>query len=190
MRHLIPVVILLAVLAAAPTAGQRVLFDARHGETAGNADWIIDADSSEQTWLNYKCERTSQHHSAQRFPTPPQSEITLGTDEAFWEGGISAWAVDLVKDALNPERDRDWQIEQYPWDAPEMTYGDPQNPQDLSNYDVLILCEPNVIFTDVEAQAIREFVWNGGGLSWLPTTRPRTVTARAETRNATTVRSS
>ncbi len=164
MSRTVPVAILLVVLSTAPGAGQRVLFDARHGETAGNADWIIDADSSEQAWLNYKCERTSQHHSAQRFPTPPQSEITLGTAETFWDGGISAWAMDLVKDALNPERDRDWQIEQYPWDAPEMTYGDPQNSQDLSNYDVLILCEPNVIFSDAEAQAIREFVWNGGGL--------------------------
>ena len=163
MRYLAPVV-LLAALTAVPADGQRVLFDARHGETAGNADWIIDADSSQQEWLDFRCQRRSRHHSAQRFPTPPQSEISLGTAETFWDGGISAWAVDLVKDALDPQRGRDWQIEQYPWNAPEMTYGDPQNAQDLSNYDVLILCEPNVLFTEAEAQAIREFVWNGGGL--------------------------
>ncbi len=164
MRPLALAAALLILLTAAPATGQRVLFDASHGETAGNADWIIDADTSQQSWLNYKCERSSFQHSAQRFPTPPQSEITLTTPEAFWDGGISAWAMDLVKDRLNPERGRDWQIEQYPWDAPEMTYGDPTNSQDLANYDVLVLCEPNILFTDAEAQAIREFVWNGGGL--------------------------
>lgn len=150
--------------AATPAAGQRVLFDARHGQTAGKADWIVDADSSEQVWLNFRCTSRSHHHSAQRIPTPPQSTIGPDTPETVWEGGISAWAVDLAKDALRSERGRDWTIEQYPWDAPEMTFGDPTNPQDLAGYDVVILCEPNLLFTDAEAQAIREFVASGGGL--------------------------
>jgi len=158
-------VVLFFILAAVPRAdAQRVLFDASHGQTAGNADWIIDADTSDQVWLNYKCQHTDNHHSAQRLPTPPQETLTLDSPETVWDGGISAWAVDLAKDALDPGRDRDWQIEQYPWDAPEMTFGDPINPQDLGNYDVLILCEPNVLFTAAEAQAVREFVASGGGL--------------------------
>jgi len=165
LLHLAPAALCLTLLlTAAPAAAQRVLFDARHGQTAGNADWIVDADSSEQEWLNFRCTSRSHHHSAQRFPTPAQSTIRLDTDEDAWDGGISAWAIDLAKDALRPERARDWTIEQYPWNAPEMTFGDPTNTQDLENYDVLILCEPNVLFTDAEAQAIREFVANGGGL--------------------------
>ena len=144
---------------------QRVLFDARHGQTAGNADWIVDADSAELEFLNFQCQpRSRRHSSGQRMPSPPQSEITPETPETFWHGGISAWAVDLAKDALKPERDRDWRIEQYPWNAPPMTYGNPAHTQDLANYDVLILCEPNLLFEPSEEQAIREFVWNGGGL--------------------------
>ena len=156
----------LLVLLTLPSdlSAQRVLFDARHGQTAGNADWIVDADSKELSYRNYLCQGSKKHSSAQRFPTPPQSEITLTTPETIWHGGISAWAVDLAKDALDPARGRDWQIEQYPWNAPPMTYGDPSNEQDLSLYDVLILCEPNEIFEDSEAQAILEFVANGGGL--------------------------
>ena len=152
------------LLAPAPAAAQRVLFDARHGQTAGAADWVVDADSSEQVWLNFRCTAPSRHHSGQRFPTPPQSEIGPQTSETFWDGGISAWAVALAKDALTPGRGRSWRIEQYAWDAPEFTFGDPTNPQDLSGYDVLVLCEPNVLFTDAEAQAVREFVASGGGL--------------------------
>jgi chitodextrinase len=154
-----------ALALAAPSAeAQRVLFDARHGQTAGNADWIVDADSSLQEWLDFRCLSRSFHHSGQRFPTPPQATIGAATPETVWSGGISAWAVDLAKDALRPERGRDWTIEQYPWDAPEFTFGDATNPQDLANYDVLILCEPNVLFTEAETQAIREFVAAGGGL--------------------------
>ncbi len=164
-RCFVPLALLLAAVAAAtPAAAQRVLFDARHGQTAGSADWIVDADSSRQVWSDYRCTRTGRHHSAQRFPTPPQSTIGPQTPETVWSGGISAWAVDLAKDALDPARGRTWTIEQYPWDAPELTFGDPMNPQDLANYDVLILCEPNVLFTEGEAQAIREFVASGGGL--------------------------
>ena len=154
----------LALLAASPALAQRVLFDARHAQTAGSADWIVDADSSLQVWSDFRCRTTGHHHSPQRFPTPPQSEIGPGTPETFWDGGISAWAVALAKDALDPGRGRDWVIEQYPWDAPEMTFGDTTEAQDLANYDVLILCEPNLLFTDAEAQAVREFVAAGGGL--------------------------
>lgn len=163
-RAVIFLLVAFAILAARPGAAQRVLFDASHGQTAGNADWIVDADSSQQPWKDFRCGPGGKHHSAQRFPTPPQETLSADSPETVWSGGISAWAVDLVRDALDPARDRDWQIEQYPWDATPFTFGDPDNVQDLSNYDVLVLCEPNVLFTDAEAQAIREFVANGGGL--------------------------
>lgn len=165
-RQLLRLGILFAVvvcLTPANIKAQRVLFDARHGQTAGNADWIVDADSKDQEWDNFRCTSRARHSSGQRFPTPSQDLITEDTPETFWHGGISAWAVDLVKDSL-ARSDRDWRIEQYPWDGPEFTFGDATNPIDLSNYDVLILCEPNVLFTDAEAQAIREFVAAGGGL--------------------------
>jgi hypothetical protein len=162
--HFALVATLAALAVLSPAQAQRVLFDARHGQTAGAADWIVDADTSRQVWLDFRCSSTSHHHSAQRFPTPAQSTITASTPETVWNGGISAWAVALAKDALTPGRGRTWQIEQYPWDAPELTFGDPSKPQDLAAYDVLILCEPNTVFTAAEAQAIREFVASGGGL--------------------------
>jgi len=87
---------IVALLAVSPAFAQRVLFDARHGQTAGNADWIVDADSSLQVWSDFRCQKTGNHHSPQRFPTPPQSEIGPDTTETFWDGGISAWAVGQV----------------------------------------------------------------------------------------------
>ncbi len=164
MSRWIVLVCLLAVGRFVSAEPIRLLFDARHGQTAGAADWIVDADSSELYWDTFRCQPGTYHHSAQRVPTPAQELIALDTPETIWDGGISAWGVALVKDSLRPERGRDWRIEQYPWDAPHFTYADPSNPQDLSGYDVLILVEPNVLFTDEEADAIRQFVWNGGGL--------------------------
>ena len=164
MRRLISLTCFL-VLVTGPAAAQKVLFDARHGQTAGEADWIVDADTSQLRFLTFRCQPNNNlHHSAQRVPTPPQSEIQLDTPETFWEGAISAWGVALAKDALNPSRGRNWQIEQYAWDAPPMTFGDNNNPQDLSSYDVLILAEPNTPYTDAEAEAILRFVETGGGL--------------------------
>ena len=54
-----------AALAITP---KKFLFDATKAETAGNADWVIDADTSPQ-----------------RFPTPAQSNITATTTEKFLE---------------------------------------------------------------------------------------------------------
>ena len=45
-----------------------------------------------------------------------------------------------------------------------ISYGDTTNPQDLRNYDVYIVDEPNVAFTSPEKTAIMLFVQNGGGL--------------------------
>jgi hypothetical protein len=152
---------------ARPVAGGagelRVLFDARHGQTAGAADWIVDADSSELRFKTFDCRPGRPQHSAQRFPTPPQEGVTPDTPETFWDGGLSSWGMALAKDALRPGGPH-WRIEQYPWNAPELTFGDAANPQDLKGYAVLVLAEPNVPFSGGEIGAIRAFAEAGGGL--------------------------
>ncbi len=45
-----------------------------------------------------------------------------------------------------------------------ITYGDSSNTLDLSNFNALILPEPNTLFTASEKTAILTFVHNGGGL--------------------------
>ncbi|MEI8086960.1 MAG: T9SS type A sorting domain-containing protein, partial [Paludibacter sp.] len=45
-----------------------------------------------------------------------------------------------------------------------ITYGSTSNTQDLKNYKVFIVCEPNSQFTAAEKTAIMNFVKNGGGL--------------------------
>jgi hypothetical protein len=45
-----------------------------------------------------------------------------------------------------------------------ITYGDSSNSQDLSNYKVFIVVEPNIKFTASEKTAMLSFVANGGGL--------------------------
>ncbi|HEX8092928.1 hydrolase [Jatrophihabitans sp.] len=58
----------------AQAAAYRVLFDASHGETAGNADWIIS---------------TSQPDPLAQNATP--------TSETSWTGALSAWGVALQR---------------------------------------------------------------------------------------------
>lgn len=116
---------------------KKFLFDASKGETAGNADWILDWD-----------------RSPQRFPTPDQSTVTASTPENYWNGALSAWGIALVK--------LGHRVESLPNKA-GITYGE-NRPQDLKNYDVYIVNEPNIRFTDNEKIAILNFVKNGGGL--------------------------
>jgi hypothetical protein len=122
-----------------PTTGKKFLFDAKHGQTFGNADWVIDQDNS----------------SISQFPTPAQSNVTTSTTESFWTGGISAWGIALAKLGHTVESLRT---------SASLTYGNSSNPQDLSNYDVFIVDEPNVLFTGTEKTAMLQFVQNGGGL--------------------------
>lgn len=136
----------------------KILFNATKAETAGNADWIIDTDFNNITWnpnacLN--CGSFSNESSPQRFPTPAQSGITAATTETYWNGGISAWGVDCVK--------RGFVVESLPYYG-TITYGNSSNPQDLSNYRVFVLPEPNIMFTAAEKTAIFNFIKNGGGL--------------------------
>jgi len=123
----------------------KILFDATKAEMAGNADWVIDAES-----------KLNNESNPQRIPTPAQSGITASTSETYWNGGISAWAIDLVKQG--------YYVETLPRTGGVISYGNPNNNQDLSNYKVFIVTEPNSQFTMAEKDAIINFVKNGGGL--------------------------
>ena len=117
-----------------------VLFDAMHAQTAGNADWTLDEDSC---------------GTAQRYPTPDQAGITSSTAETYWSGAHSAMGVDLVKKGFH--------VESLPIGA-RISYNDSTNAQDLKNYNVFVMPEPNIRLTATEITAIRSFVQNGGGL--------------------------
>ena len=133
--------------------GKKYLFDASHLENAGSADWQIDADGTESVPI-YTGGSTTET-KAQRTPTPSYTGITASTSETYWKGGISSWAVSLVK--LGEL------VETLPVGT-GITYGNSSNPQDLSNYDVFVVVEPNRLFTAAEKTALMNFVSNGGGL--------------------------
>ncbi len=118
---------------------KKYLFDASQGETAGNADWVIDENNS----------------TPQRIPTPLQSTITSTTAETYWTGAISSWGIALAKLGHT--------VETLP-SSGSITYGNSSNTQDLSNYNVFVVDEPNIRFTSSEKAAIINFVNNGGGL--------------------------
>ena len=121
------------------TGGKKFLFDAGHAETAGNADWVI----------------MGLNNAAPRYPSPAQSGITSSTSETYWTGALSAWGVALVKLGNT--------VESLPQGV-AITYGNTSNPQDLANYNVYVVDEPNTLFTASEKAAIVRFVQNGGGL--------------------------
>jgi len=87
------------------------------------------------------------------WPTP--SPASPG-DAEDWSGAYSSWGFDL------------WHTGRYivrtlpP--SGRITYNDSSNSQDLSNYDLFILPEPNNQFTMAEKTAILDFVQAGGGL--------------------------
>jgi hypothetical protein len=138
----LPLLVILVLLVATAAAAQQktILFDAAHAQTAGNADWTLDEDSC---------------GTAQRFPTPDQAGITSSTAETYWNGAHSAMGVDLVKKGFH--------VESLPVGA-RISYGDSTNAQDLSHYNVFVMPEPNIALTSAEITAIRNFVFNGGGL--------------------------
>ncbi|MFT4152601.1 hypothetical protein [Parafilimonas sp.] len=118
---------------------KRFLFDNTKSETAGNADWVIDEDNN----------------LAKRLPTPPQENINALTPETYWTGALSSWGIALVKQKQQVETLQE---------GGHITYGDSKNAQDLLHYDVFIIDEPNIRFSDNEKTAIVSFVQNGGGL--------------------------
>ena len=117
---------------------KKFLFDATKAETAGNADWVIDEDSS----------------NPQRIPTPAQTNITATTVENYWTGALSSWEIALAKLGHT--------LQTLPVGT-AITYGG-TGAQDLKNYDVFVVDEPNTRFTAAEKTAILNFVKNGGGL--------------------------
>ena len=118
---------------------KKFLFDAAHAETAANADWIIDGDSG----------------TPGRYPTPDQSTVTSSTVETYWTGALSSWGIALVKLGHS--------VETLTGTA-ALTYGSTTNAQDLKNYDVFVIDEPNTQFTTSEKTALLSFVQSGGGL--------------------------
>jgi Secretion system C-terminal sorting domain len=155
MKRIITLVILLVAITFSK-AQIKILFDATKAEMAGNGDWVIDADLHNlKANSNGTVTVGGSDSNPQKTPTPAQSGITASTSETYWTGALSAWAVDLVK--------RGYIVETLPYNA-IITYGDPTNVQDLSNYKVYIIDEPNLKFTTSEANALINFVNNGGGL--------------------------
>jgi hypothetical protein len=78
-----------------------------------------------------------------KSPTPLQSTITATTAETYWTGAISSWGIALKQDT----------VETLPVGT-AITYGNTSNPQDLSNYNVFVVDEPNIRFTAAEKTAL------------------------------------
>ncbi|BAP29726.1 hydrolase [Chryseobacterium sp. StRB126] len=133
----------------------KVLFDATKAETAGNADWVIDADTHNLKFSSTGADTTGTESNPQRIPTLAQSGITAATSETYWQGALSNWGIDLVRQG--------YVVETLPYNG-NITYGNSSNPQDLSNYKVFVVVEPNIRFTASEKTAMLNFVANGGGL--------------------------
>ena len=118
-----------------PKAGSlRILFDLTLDETAANGP---SSDWMIDPWG--------------RLPTPSNP-----ASRNEWSGSLSSFAFDLYK--------RGHRIEQLAsWEG-ALSFGDPQNPQDLGLYDVLVVIEPSRQLSAAEKGAIINFVDAGGGL--------------------------
>ena len=150
------VLFFLISLSFSVSAQVKILFDASKAETAGSADWVIDEDANNMGWSTGPAVLGGgSDGNAQRYPTPLQSTVTASTAENYWKGGISYWGIDCVKQG--------YQVESLPYNG-LITYGNGSNVQDLSNYKIFVVCEPNIIFTASEKTAILTFVQNGGSL--------------------------
>ncbi len=155
MRTII-VLTLLSITFNSSAQSVKILFDASKAESAGNADWVIDANSHSLGFFNGPAVLGQGTESnAQQIPSPSQTGITASTTESFWQGALSYWGIDCVKQG--------YMVASLPYNG-RITYGDMTNAQDLTNYTVFIVCEPNIQFTSNEKTAILTFVQNGGGL--------------------------
>src|SRR5207247_8073876 len=94
---------------------------------------VIDADAFDLSIPAYPCSGSTNESNPQRIPTPPQSGIGPATPETYWTGGISSWAVDLVKAGHT--------VETLP-PGGAITFGDAGNPQDLSHNQLFIAVQP------------------------------------------------
>ena len=148
--------IALTILTLNSYAQIKILFDATKAESAGNADWVIDADEHNLGFSSGPAiVGGGSESNPQRIPAPLQSNIIASTSENYWTGALSNWAIDCVKQG--------YIVETLPYNG-QITYGLSSNIQDLSNYKVFVIDEPNIAFTAIEKTAIITFVQNGGGL--------------------------
>ena len=156
MRKILTLSMMVVFIIGLKAQTVKILFDATKAETAANSDWVMDADQYNLDWNPGAVIMSGTYEAnAQKVPTPAQSGITSTTVETYWSGGISSWAVDMVK--------KGYYVETLPYNG-AITYGNASNIQDLSNYKVFIVCEPNIKFTTAEKNAMLSFVQNGGGL--------------------------
>ena len=157
VRHSFFLLILFFSAVISSPAQIRILFDATKAETAANADWTIDADKYNVGFGTGvpTIGGTGTEANPQRYPTPAQNGITMSTPENYWSGALSAWGIECVK--------KGYAVETLPIGG-KITYNDSSNPQDLSQYKIVVFCEPNIAFTAAEKIAIIRFVENGGSL--------------------------
>lgn len=158
MKYTLFAALVLAAATAPAHAAGTVLFDATKAQTAGNADWTIDADTYNLGPNSSGVMTTSSggdEANPARLPTPAASGITASTAETYWKGALSSWGVALVKSGYG--------VETLP-NSGRITYGDSTNAQDLSHYSVYVVDEPNIMYTTAEKTAIINYVKNGGGL--------------------------
>jgi hypothetical protein len=85
----------------------------------------------------------------------PLGQDSSPSAETDWTGALSAWGVALQKTG-------DYSLKTLP-SGSSLAYGGSAT-TDLSNFDTLVLPEPNTLFTTAEKTAIMTFVKNGGGL--------------------------
>ncbi|WP_030613828.1 hypothetical protein [Streptomyces fulvoviolaceus] len=85
----------------------------------------------------------------------PLGEDSSPSSESDWTGAISSWGVAL-------QQTGDYSLKTLP-SGSSLSYGG-SSTTDLSNFDTLVLPEPNTLFTTAEKTAIMTFVQNGGGL--------------------------
>ncbi|MEU4088428.1 hydrolase [Streptomyces aureus] len=85
----------------------------------------------------------------------PLGQNSSPTSETSWTGALSSWGVALQKTG-------NYSLKTLP-SGSSLAYGG-SAATDLSNFDELVLPEPNTLFTTAEKTAIMTFVKNGGGL--------------------------
>jgi hypothetical protein len=152
------ILLCLSALSLQPVKAQtiKILFDGSHAETCSNADWIPDADKDDISFSGGPASCCSGTKSdPQRVPTPAQSGITASTAETYWTGALSAWGVDCAK--------HNYIVESLPYNG-RFSYNDNTNAQDLSNYTILVVDEPNIVFTTAEKTALINWIKAGGRL--------------------------
>ncbi|MEU3980748.1 hydrolase [Streptomyces sp. NPDC026672] len=87
-------------------------------------------------------------------PDPLGQDATPNA-ETDWTGALSSWGVALQKAG-------GYSLKTLP-SGSSLAYGG-SSATDLSNFDTLVLPEPNTLFTSAEKTAVMNFVKNGGGL--------------------------